>query len=77
MILEELREQAGMGGAAAALANDILVITEHYQNGELTREEFEYLMLEISNVKAQQELADDEIACRWVIYAAQAVLSAV
>lgn len=77
MILEELREQAGLGGAAAQLANDILVITEQYQNGELNREEFEYLLNEIASVRAQQELADDEITCRWVVQATQAVLSIV
>lgn len=77
MILDQLREEAGMGGPAAALSNEILVITEQYQTGQLSREEFEYLLNEIADIRAQQELATDEVACRWIVAAAQAVLAVV
>jgi len=74
-ILNELREQAGLGGPAAALANELLVIHENYSNGELTSEEYGFLLQEIADIRAQQELASDEIACRWIVAAAQALIS--
>jgi H2-forming N5,N10-methylenetetrahydromethanopterin dehydrogenase-like enzyme len=73
-ILNELREQAGLGGPAAALANELLVIHENYSNGELTSEEYGFLLQEIADIRAQQELATDEIACRWIVAAAQVLM---
>lgn len=76
-ILESLREQVGMAGPAAELANELLLITEQYQNGELNREEYGYLVQEIADVRAQQELAHDEIACRYIVDAATMLLAVV
>jgi phage tail tape-measure protein len=76
-ILNELREQAGLGGPAASLANELLVIHENYANGELSSEEYAYLLQEIADIRAQQELASDEIACRWIVAAAKVLISAV
>lgn len=76
-ILEEVREQAGLGGPAASLANELLVITEQYHAGELEREEFEYLINDVVKVKASADLAGDEVACRWVIAAATTILRVV
>jgi hypothetical protein len=76
-ILNDLREQAGLGGPAASLSNEILVIQENYEQGQLSHEEYQYLISEIAQVRAQQELASDEIACRWIVAAAKALLSAV
>ena len=75
-VLNELREQAGLGGPAAALANEILVIRENYEQGQLTEEEYKFLLKEIAEIRAQQELASDEIAMRWIVAVAQG-LSAV
>lgn len=76
-ILNELREQAGLGGPAASLANELLVIHESYANGELSSEEYAFLLQEIADIRAQQELASDEIACRWIVAAAKVLISAV
>lgn len=76
-ILNELREQAGLGGPAASLANELLVIHENYANGELTSEEYSYLLQEIAEIRAQQELASDEIACRWIVAAAQGLAAVI
>jgi hypothetical protein len=75
-ILNELREHAGLGGPAASLANELLVIHENYAEGQLTSEEYAFLLQEIADIRAQQELASDEIACRWIVAAASALLSA-
>ena len=74
-MLEQLREVAGMGGPAAALANELLVIRENYEQGQLSKEEYEYLINEIADIRAQQELATDEVACRWIVAAAKALIS--
>lgn len=76
-VLDGLREQAGLGGPAAALANELLVIRENYEQGKLTTEEYNYLLQEIAQIRAQQELATDEIACRWIVAAAEALMAAV
>lgn len=76
-IMNELREQAGLGGPAAQLANELLVIRDNYEQGQLTTEEYQYLLQEIADIRAQQELASDEIACRYIISAAQLLASAV
>jgi hypothetical protein len=75
-ILNDLREHAGLGGPAASLANELLVIHENYAQGQLTSEEYGFLLQEIADIRAQQELASDEIACRWIVAAASALLSA-
>ena len=75
-MLEQLREVAGLGGPAASLANELLVIHENYAQGQLTSEEYGFLLQEIADIRAQQELASDEIACRWIVAAASALLSA-
>jgi phage tail tape-measure protein len=75
-ILNDLREHAGLGGPAASLANELLVIHENYAQGQLTSEEYAFLLQEIADIRAQQELASDEIACRWIVAAASALLSA-
>ena len=74
-MLEELREVAGMGGPAAALANEMLVLTEQLQSGELSRDDFNYLLQQIAEVRAAQDLSNDEQACRWIVAAASALAS--
>lgn len=71
--LESLREAAGVGGPASALANELLVIRENYEQKLLTEEEYQYLLNEIVEIRAQQDLANDEMACRYIIQMAQAL----
>jgi hypothetical protein len=72
-MLEELREVAGMGGPAAALANELLVIREQYESQQLTLEEYQYLVTQIAEVRAAQDLSNDEQACRYIVAAAKAL----
>jgi hypothetical protein len=76
-LFDELRQQAGMGGPAGVLAQELINIRQQYEAGQLTREEYDFLISEIASVRAQQELASDEIACRWIVAAAQTMLSLV
>ncbi len=74
-LFDELRQQSGMGGPAGVLAQELINIREQYEAGQLSREEYDFLISEIASVRAQQELASDEIACRWIVAAAQTMLS--
>ena len=74
-IIEDLREKAGFPGPVASLANDMLVFTDQLERGELTLEEYQYLISQIADIRSQQELSNDEVAMRWAIFAAQTLLS--
>lgn len=74
--LDELKQIAGLeNGPAAELANDLLVFQEQYQTGELEKEEYEFLVNQIVEVRAAQDLADDEMACRQIVAAAKGLLA--
>jgi hypothetical protein len=72
-MLEELREVAGLGGQAAVLANELLVLRQQYESQELTLEEFQFLVQQVAEIKAAQELATDEQALRYIVSAAKAI----
>lgn len=78
-ILQHIRAEIDIvaNDSAKQLAEQMVQVGEQFQAGQLTRDEFEFLINEISQVRAQQELATDEIAQRWIINAASAILSAV
>jgi len=76
-LLDGLREQAGMGGPAGVLAQELIIIREQYEAGQLSVDEYQFLVSEIASVRAQQELASDEIACRWIVAGATTMLSLV
>lgn len=73
-LFNELREMAGQDGPAGKLAADLVSFREDYARGDLSREEYEFLVSEVASVRAQQELASDEVACRWICEAAEAML---
>ena len=74
-VLENLRETAGLGGPAAQLANELLVIRENYEQGNYSADEYQFLINEIAEIRAQQDIANDEMACRFICQAAQLLMS--
>jgi hypothetical protein len=72
-MIEQLREVAGLGGPASVLENELLVLREQYESQELTLEEFQFLVQQVAEVKAAQELASDEQALRYIVSAASAI----
>lgn len=72
-MLEQLREVAGMGGPAAALANELLVLREQYETSQLSADEYQFLVEQIAEVRAAQELSTDEQAMRYIVSAAKAM----
>ena len=73
--LEALREAAQEPNKKGLLAYQMLLIAEQFNNQLMSRDEFEYLVKEISEVQSAQHLADDENASRWIASAASALLS--
>lgn len=76
-MLEELREVAGLGGPAASLANELLVLQEQHAKGELSDDEYKYLLEQVAQIRAAQELAADEQAFRYIVSAATTLASIV
>jgi len=72
-MIEELREVAGLGGPAAGLANELLVLREQYESEQLSKDEYQFLVQQVWEVKAAQELSSDEQAFRYIVSAAQAM----
>ena len=72
-MIDALREVASLGGPAAKLANELLVVREQYESQELSLEEYQFLVQQIWEVKAAQELSSDEQAFRYIVSAAQAM----
>jgi len=78
MILEELKQLAstddGIKGKLAAELNDI---TEQYQEGVFTKEEYDELIKDIVTISNFDKLANDEETSRWLVKAAEALISVV
>ena len=65
----------GVSGPAAGLANELLVLAEQRQAGQLSAEEYQFLIQQIAEVRAAQELSNDEQAVRFIVSAASALYS--
>lgn len=76
-ILAELQEAMNDDGIKGQLAAELHDITEQYNDGILTDEEYKDLVQQIGDIENNNELAGDEIASRWVVNITTAILSAV
>jgi hypothetical protein len=71
-ILEELKL---VDSACKQLAIEMQTIEDAYTKGDLSREERDYLLTEICEVRAARETAGNEIAMRQVVAAARVLLA--
>ena len=76
-ILQELQEAMNDDGIKGQLATQLHDITEQYNDGILTDEEYRDLVEQIADVENNDELAGDEITSRWVVNITSAILSVV
>lgn len=76
-ILQELQEAMNDDGIKGQLATQLHDITEQYNDGILTDEEYKDLVEQIADVENNDELAGDEITSRWVVNITSAILSVV
>lgn len=76
-ILAELKQAMDEDSIKGQLATQLHDITEQFNEGILTEAEFKELVTEIAEVQAANDLADDEIAQRWIINISTQLLSAI
>jgi hypothetical protein len=76
-LLEEIREQAALGGPTAPLANELLVLADRYMEKEITRADFDAGIIDIASGKAGAQLHKDPEKCRWVVIAATNLMGAI
>ena len=55
----------------------LLVLAEQRQAGQLSAEEYQFLLQQIAEVRAAQELASDEQAMRYIVQAANVLATVV
>lgn len=76
-LVDALREGSMQSGRYGSLSLEMLRIVEQYQAGLMSSEEMEFLVREITEVRAAQELADDEENCRMLVAVGRTILAAV
>lgn len=76
-ILTELKEAMNDDGIKGQLATELNDITEQYNEGLLTDDEYKNLVEQIGDIQANSDLASDEIASRWAVNITKAILSAI
>ena len=76
-ILAELKQAMQEDSIKGQLAAQLHDITEQYNDDLLTTEEYKDLVREIGEIQAANDLADDEIAQRWIINISKTLISAV
>jgi len=76
-VLNELRAAMTEPGIKGSLATQLHDITEQYNDGILSPEEYKDLVAQIADVQASDELAGDEVTSRWVVNIAKVLASAV
>lgn len=76
-ILAELKQAMNEDSVKGQLAAQLHDITEQFNDGILTEDEFKELVTEIAEVQAANDLADDEVAQRWIINISTQLLSAI
>ena len=64
-------------GAYGSLSLEMIRLIDQYKEGLMSSEEFEFLVREITEVKAAQVLANDEENCRMIVAIGRTILSAV
>lgn len=76
-ILAELKQVMDEDSIKGSLAAQLHDITEQYNDGILSEEEFKELVTDIAEVQAASDLADDEVAQRWIINITTKLISAI
>jgi hypothetical protein len=75
--MDQLRELAAGGSVGSSLAAEMIQIRQEYAAGDLDKDEYTWLLNEIAEVRAADELAGDEAICRYIVAAATTLASIV
>lgn len=63
--------------ATIGFGNEIIDIVTAHKNGEINVAEYKYLIMEMRDVRAAQDLAGNEVALRYVVAACNLAFKAV
>ena len=74
-MIDALNEAYGRSEIADSMLDEMKAFHEDYVHGHLSKEEYEFLLSEIKDVRAALDLASDEETCRLVVAAAEAILA--
>ena len=76
-ILKELKAKMDGDSIEAKIATELHDITEQFNEGILTTEEYKELLLDIEKINKANELAEDEITSRWLTNTVKLLISVV
>lgn len=76
-ILEELKGLMDQDNIKGKIATELHDITEQYQEGILSAEEYKELLADIEAINIANELADDENTSRWLTETAKILISVI
>lgn len=76
-ILKELKDLMEGDNIQGRIAAELHDITEQYNEGILTKEEYEELINDVVMINQYNDLADDEVTSRWLVKIAESLISVV
>ena len=76
-IIKELKAKMDSDTIESKIATELHDITEQYQDGILTAEEYKELLLDIEKINKANELADDEEVSRWLTNTVKLLISVI
>ena len=76
-ILKELKAKMDGDSIEAKIATELHDITEQFNEGILTTEEYKELLLDIEKINKANELAEDEVTSRWLTNTVKLLISVV
>jgi hypothetical protein len=76
-VLKELKAKMDGDSIEAKIATELHDITEQFNEGILTAEEYKELLLDIEKINKANELAEDEVTSRWLTNTVKLLISVV
>lgn len=76
-IIKELKAKMDGDTIESKIATELHDITEQYQDGILTAEEYKELLIDIEKINISNELANDEITSRWLTNTVKLLISVI
>ena len=76
-IIKELKAKMDSDTIESKIATELHDITEQYNEGILTAEEYKELLLDIEKINKANELANDEEVSRWLTNTVKLLISVI
>jgi hypothetical protein len=76
-IVKELKAKMDGDSIEAKIATELHDITEQFNEGILTVEEYKELLIDIEKMNKANELAEDEVTSRWLTNTVKLLISVV